>query len=72
MNKKLFRATMALNGDTYEKLAEVLGINTSTLSKKVNEHSGIGFTQPEIIIIKKRYNLSADQIDSIFFTSEVS
>jgi plasmid maintenance system antidote protein VapI len=72
MNKKEFKAMMALYGDNLEALSEFLGVSPSTLSKKINERSGIGFTQPEIIKIKDRYQLSADQIDSIFFTHEVS
>ena len=69
MNKNELRAVMIANGDNYEKLADALGIYTSTLSNKINTKNGIGLNQPEIIAIKNRYNLTADQIDHIFFES---
>lgn len=67
MNKAKLRAQMVEHGDTSEKLAEFLSISVGTLSKKMNEKSAAGFTQPEIILIKERYSLSAEQINSIFF-----
>ena len=69
MNKKELRAVMISYGDTYETLAEALGIYTATLSNKINTKNGIGFNQLEIIAIKNRYSLTADQIDRIFFES---
>jgi DNA-binding XRE family transcriptional regulator len=69
MNKNELRAVMITHGDTYETLADALGIYASTLSNKINTKNGIGFNQPEIIAIKNRYNLTADQIDHIFFES---
>lgn len=67
MNKAKLRAKMIEYGDTFESLAKFLSISVGTLSKKINERSAAGFTQPEIILIKKRYSLSAEQINSIFF-----
>ncbi len=67
MNKNLFRAVMIEHGDTYDSLAKKLDITTSSLSNKINEKTGNGFVQPEITAIKKMYNLSATQIDQIFF-----
>ena len=68
MNKNKFRAILAENGDNYRSLAEKMNISSSTLSDKVNEKTGNGFTQPEILFIKKIYNLTAEQIDMIFFS----
>ena len=72
MNKNLLKSILAANGDNYSVLAEYLGITTSTLSNKVNEKHKAGFTQPEIIMIKNRYSLSADDVDAVFFTKQVS
>lgn len=66
MNKSLFRSFMALYGDTNKTLAVYLGITEQSVSKKINE-DGTEFKLSEIILIKARYKLTADQIDMIFF-----
>ena len=66
MNKRLLKSKMVMHGDTQETLAEYLGITPFTLSKKINEKHKAGFTQPEIVKIKEKYNLSAEDIDAIF------
>lgn len=63
---------MIENGDNNSSLANYLGISTTSFSKKMNEKSPSGFTQPEILKIKEKYNLSAKQVDEIFFDLEVS
>lgn len=72
MNKNLLKSIIAKIGDNYSDLAEYLGISVSTLSKKINEKREAGFTQKEIMMIKERYSLTADDIDTIFFGKEVS
>ena len=72
MNKNLFRSVMIEHGDNYDSLSKAMQITTSALCNKINEKTGNGFTQPEILAIKKRYNLSPSQIDEIFFSIEVS
>ena len=72
MNKNKLRAVMVENNDTCETLAEFLGISIGAFSRKLNERSNAGFTQPEIIKMKERYGLTAYQIDSIFFETQVS
>ena len=67
MNKNALRALLAQHGDTYESLGKVIGCTTATVSDKVNERTGNGFTQPEMLAIKKHYNLTPDDIDKIFF-----
>ena len=62
---------MLPNGDTNKTLAEYLGISEQSVSKKINE-TGTEFKQGEISMIKKRYSLTGDQIDSIFFAEKVS
>lgn len=58
---------MALHGDTNKDLAEMLGISEQSVSGKLNE-KGTEFKQGEIAKIKDRYNLSPNQVESIFFT----
>lgn len=72
MNKNKLRAMMALCGDTDGVLAEFIGINRGTFSKKLNETNGGEFTQSEISKIKQRYNLTAEEVDEIFFAKGVS
>lgn len=67
MDKNRLRSVMVLFGDTSETLANHLGISQSAFSKKINEKSAAGFTQPEIMRIKEKYSLSGEDIDHIFF-----
>lgn len=68
--KNLLEAQMKAYSDNGATLAAALGIARSTLSAKLNEYNGAEFTNSEIALIKKRYSLSPDQIDRIFFYSE--
>lgn len=72
MEKKKLESKMKLYGDTGTTLAAFIGIARTTFSAKINETHGAEFTQSEIAKIKERYNLTADEIDSIFFTLKVS
>ena len=72
MNKQLLRSVMIANGDNFRQLADYLGITVYTLSKKINERNNVGFNQREILRIKDRYTLNANQVDSIFFAHQVS
>lgn len=67
MNKKLLESKMKLFGDTNQMLARAIGISPQSLSSKKNETNGAEFTQGEISMIKFRYDLSAQEIDQIFF-----
>lgn len=66
MKKELLRSIMVLHGDTNRDLADYLGISEQSVSNKINEN-GTEFKQGEISRIKERYNLSSEQVDSIFF-----
>lgn len=66
MNSVLFRSIMVLNNDTNKTLAEYLNCSEQTVCNKINEN-GTEFRQGEIAMIKKRYNLTAEQISDIFF-----
>ena len=66
MNGALLKSIMVLNGDTVRDLANFLGKTPQSVSDKINER-GTEFKQGEIALIKERYNLSAEQVESIFF-----
>lgn len=67
MNSRLLRSVMVLNNDTNKTLADFLGISEVSVSNKINE-IGTEFKQGEIALIKKRYNLSPEQVEEIFFS----
>ena len=71
MNTKALRSIMVLNGDTNSSLASLLGISLQSVSNKLNEN-GSEFKQGEIAKIKDHYNLTADQVEAIFFNPKVS
>ena len=64
MNKNLLKYHIAKNDMSLEQFSKVLGINVSTLSRKLNGESD--FTRNEIVLIKIALKLSADDIDTIF------
>ena len=72
LNKRLLKAKMEEYGDNGQTLAQYLGIARTTFSSKINETNGAEFTQKEIRKIKKRYNLKSEELDRIFFDSNVS
>ena len=68
-NTNLLKSKMILYGDEnfVQALSELLGCSRTTASKKINGE--IPFSQPEIAILAKRYNLSGDDIKEIFIGS---
>lgn len=70
MNKNALRAKIALHGDNYQTLAKALNMTTVSLSRKINGKRP--FQQFEIQKIIDLYNLTADEVQSIFFTQNVS
>ena len=66
MNKELLRSIMVLHGDTNKDLGDYLGISEQSVCNKINEN-GTEFKLREIKLIKRRYGLTADQVDLIFF-----
>ena len=72
MNKRELESVMKRYGDTQETLAEALGLSRTRLNCKMNERYNATFNQPEIKRIKQRYNLSAKEVENIFFTENVS
>ena len=67
MNKNKLVSKMKLFGDRNEDLAKAIGISQQRFSAKLNGTGGAEFTMSEIRIIKIRYNLTAEEVDDIFF-----
>ena len=65
MNTELLKSIIVLNKDTQGELANYLGTTQGTLSFKITGKSD--FTRSEIKRIKDRYNLTAEQVNEIFF-----
>lgn len=65
MNKQLFKIRALQANETLEDVAKFLRIAPQTLSNKVNGKSS--FTQDEIAKLKTHWDLTAQDIDSIFF-----
>lgn len=72
MNKNELVSVMKKHGDRNEDLAKYIGISPQRFSAKLNGTGGADFTRSEIQKIKKKYNLSAEQVDLIFFAQDVS
>lgn len=66
MNSSLFKSIMVKNNDTQKELAIFLGISLSNLNEKINGKKA-SFRQNEILAIKQRYALTADDVDNVFF-----
>ena len=70
VNVRLLKSKMVLHDDTPDDLAVELGVHRATVYAKMRGDSD--FTVPDIMTIKNRYNLTAEDVDDIFFASEVS
>jgi hypothetical protein len=70
IDKRRFRAQMALHGDTLIDLSQALGFSSqSQLSHRIDEVKGYNFRAKEIEKIRDRYNLTPQDISDIFFAS---
>jgi hypothetical protein len=63
---------MKLHGDTQGDLADYIGISLQRLNAKINGTNGAKFDMDEVKKIKMKYNLTAEQVDMIFLTPNVS
>lgn len=69
-NRNKFRAKVVEAGLTLEETAKKIGINPSTLDRKM---SGISdFNRTEIQSLRKILGLSASECDDIFFAEELA
>ena len=67
MDTKELKVEMIRNNDTGIELAKALGISRMAFSNKINMKTQ--FTRNEILLIRERYNLSADRVMEIFFAN---
>lgn len=70
MDPELLKYHAAKAGYTMAKLAAALGVNASTLSRKMNGETE--FTRSEIVIIMKCLHLTLEEVDLIFFAPELA
>lgn len=69
-DRKLFRSKVVASGLTLEAVAKEIGINPSTLDRKM---SGVSdFTRNEMQTLRKILGLSAAEFDGIFFAEELT
>lgn len=65
-----FRSALKRKGHSISGISQLLGIDQSTLYRKM---SGISdFTRNEIQMIKTALTLSNEEVDSIFFSAELT
>lgn len=67
MDMNRLRYFMGKHGDNQAELAKALQLPQSALSARMNGHTE--FRQNEMDIIRKRYDLSADELQAIFFAT---
>lgn len=67
--KNLLISKMKLFGDTQESLAKALNLSLARTNAKINGTNGAEFTMSEIQIIKIRYNLTPEEVDEIFLST---
>lgn len=65
MDEKKLRSIMALHGDRCKDLGNALGLAPSRFSEKINGKKD--FKKGEILAMKERYSLSAEDVVAIFF-----
>lgn len=70
LNVQMLKSKMVLFRDTQKDLADALGMSIVTLQSRLSGSSY--FDQREIAIIKKRYQLTPFEVDTIFFAFEVA
>lgn len=70
MNCNLLRAEIVKHGDTQARLAQLMGLQVSALSMRMS--GKIEFRRNEILFIKNRYGLTAEETERIFFEDAVS
>ena len=70
MDSLEMKVAMKRNNDTQEKLAEALGLQISGVNARIN--GKVDFRSSEIKKIIRRYHLTADDVNRIFFSSAAS
>lgn len=66
----LFKAKLAEKGVTLREIASVMGCNEATLYRKMQGQSD--FTRNEIQLIKQKLGLTNEEVELIFFATELA
>lgn len=72
MKANKLRAKIVERGLTIEKVADQMGINRSTLYRKIQDTSGRGFTVGDVRQLSEILVLSPADITDIFFSEGVA
>lgn len=67
MNGNILRGKFREKGMTQADVAKKIGISLSRFNAKLNEAGGAEFTLGEALLLKRLFDLSAEQMDEIFF-----
>lgn len=67
MNKNELVSKMKKFGDNQADLAKHIGISLQRFNAKLNETDGAEFTQSEIQKVIEKYNLTSEEVHTIFF-----
>lgn len=67
MNSLLFKSYMRKHVETQATLAKKLGLSLSRLNAKINNTNGADFTRPEIFEVVCLWQLTAEELQQIFF-----
>jgi transcriptional regulator with XRE-family HTH domain len=70
-NMMKLKGVMVEKGMTQEKLAELIGMDRSTLIRKM-KNEGLQFTVEDVQNITKALNLKPEEVLAIFFTENVA
>lgn len=70
MDSELLKYHAAKAGYSMTRLAAAIGVNASTLSRKMKGETD--FTRSEIVIIRKCLHLTLEEVDAIFFAPELA
>lgn len=66
MDVLLFKYFAGKNSDTMRDVAKIIGVSTTTMSNKLAQKRG-DFSRADIAKLKKRWQLTPEQVDKIFF-----
>lgn len=72
VNTREIKAQMQRKGMTQVMLAQKLGINPSTLNRKINNKKGENLTVKEATEMAETLGFSRNEITNIFFTSQLT
>ena len=67
MNGNILRGKFREKNMTQADVAAKIGISLSRFNAKLNEAGGAEFTLGEVLALKRLFDISAEQMDEIFF-----